>query len=460
MPTESPISTVPYDVLGEIFTHCLPQHKYDFNRKIGPATAAPMLLCQVCSSWRTIALSSSRLWIELFYNLTVIEAKDQAGTLIGWIFLNKQIEFIRWWKANQGQHPPKITLYADIKTTRGFVVEDLARGGLNFVLEYLSTAQYLDTDLFFWARIREKIQKGQHFAIPNMQTLVRGASHDDFDVLEDTYLEMAKLFHETQSLIGDVPNRPPSLLRRLSVDGYGDGFYDSPHFPAHWSTLTHISFSKIILSYNFWCTFIRSVPYLQEGTFYLQSIYGDTDTDPPPQYTHRYLAILDIEIYNEYDELTLLFANVDLPTLRTLSLGSRTPSWRDARILNVLRDILKSSPAIVTLSLQWTLPPDLPAFTEAPSSLSLIPIWMHTPQLECVELGMFAYARHRTEDPILDFFLGDAGGARWLDFRNPACPIRSVVVVVEGHFRERDSIPSRALELSEKYPGVDFKFSG
>ncbi|KAF8185985.1 hypothetical protein BJ912DRAFT_972526 [Pholiota molesta] len=55
-----PMSRVPSDVLQEIFVHCLPQHP--LNERQPNTTIAPMLLCQVCSAWRTVALASATLW--------------------------------------------------------------------------------------------------------------------------------------------------------------------------------------------------------------------------------------------------------------------------------------------------------------------------------------------------------------------------------------------------------------
>ncbi|KAF8177683.1 hypothetical protein BJ912DRAFT_810716, partial [Pholiota molesta] len=55
-----PIKQIPYDVLVEIFVHCLP--KYPLRNRQPNTTVAPMLLCQVCSSWRMVALTSPTLW--------------------------------------------------------------------------------------------------------------------------------------------------------------------------------------------------------------------------------------------------------------------------------------------------------------------------------------------------------------------------------------------------------------
>ncbi|KAF8173120.1 hypothetical protein BJ912DRAFT_820735, partial [Pholiota molesta] len=58
-----PISTINYDVLKEIFVHCLPEYALARSADEQPnVKIAPLLLCQVCSSWRSVALVSPRLW--------------------------------------------------------------------------------------------------------------------------------------------------------------------------------------------------------------------------------------------------------------------------------------------------------------------------------------------------------------------------------------------------------------
>lgn len=61
----SPIRRLPADVLHEIFFHCLPSHRFP----IMDASEAPLLLTHICSSWRTIALSSPRLWAQIIISL-------------------------------------------------------------------------------------------------------------------------------------------------------------------------------------------------------------------------------------------------------------------------------------------------------------------------------------------------------------------------------------------------------
>ncbi|KAJ7252099.1 hypothetical protein B0H12DRAFT_966255, partial [Mycena haematopus] len=54
----SPVRRLPLDVIEGIFIACLPTHR----NCVMSATEAPVILGRICSSWRTISLSTPRLW--------------------------------------------------------------------------------------------------------------------------------------------------------------------------------------------------------------------------------------------------------------------------------------------------------------------------------------------------------------------------------------------------------------
>lgn len=53
----APIRTIPPEILSEIFSHCLVD-----NTEIVDVAKAPLLLTFACSRWRTVAISTPRLW--------------------------------------------------------------------------------------------------------------------------------------------------------------------------------------------------------------------------------------------------------------------------------------------------------------------------------------------------------------------------------------------------------------
>ncbi|TFK34289.1 hypothetical protein BDQ12DRAFT_374820 [Crucibulum laeve] len=59
-PSRIGINTLPIEILGEIFTHCVP-----LRRAVASPDIAPLLLCHVCSHWRTVAFATPHLWSTL-----------------------------------------------------------------------------------------------------------------------------------------------------------------------------------------------------------------------------------------------------------------------------------------------------------------------------------------------------------------------------------------------------------
>ncbi|KIL58423.1 hypothetical protein M378DRAFT_86504, partial [Amanita muscaria Koide BX008] len=63
----SPIQRLCPEILAEIFTFCIPDVTKDF-RHIS-SWNAPLLLCSVCSLWRSLAISTRRLWQTFHFRL-------------------------------------------------------------------------------------------------------------------------------------------------------------------------------------------------------------------------------------------------------------------------------------------------------------------------------------------------------------------------------------------------------
>ncbi|KAH6912055.1 hypothetical protein BKA70DRAFT_1266415 [Coprinopsis sp. MPI-PUGE-AT-0042] len=59
----SPTRRIPEDILQEIFFHCLPEKLNECQPSVDKA---PLLLCLVCSRWRSVAISTAGLWKSIF----------------------------------------------------------------------------------------------------------------------------------------------------------------------------------------------------------------------------------------------------------------------------------------------------------------------------------------------------------------------------------------------------------
>ncbi|KAJ7167598.1 hypothetical protein C8R46DRAFT_1093542, partial [Mycena filopes] len=58
-----PILTLPPEITTEIFLCCLPEKRLG---DVVNTMEAPLLLLQVCSVWRQIAISTRRLWTTFY----------------------------------------------------------------------------------------------------------------------------------------------------------------------------------------------------------------------------------------------------------------------------------------------------------------------------------------------------------------------------------------------------------
>ncbi|KAF9473375.1 hypothetical protein BDN70DRAFT_925204 [Pholiota conissans] len=325
-----PIGNMPYDILQEIFCQYLPQYPLQHLNSI----KYPMILCRVCSFWRMVALSSPTLWSHLRYSITLrdVDLRDRADDCT---VLKRDLEFLQWYKRNQGSIPPFL---------------------------YIS---YIDAD-------------------------------------DNTYVD----------------------------EDFGDE--ESLDF-VHWSGLTHISMVHTSISVSFLFSILRAAPRLQWGYFNLGDM--DEDADAPEQYTPAHLHTLCITFSDE-SELSLLFTGLHLPALETLYLCGGTDAWLEKEVITHLNEALKYTPnlrklALGSLCLSFGFHPfESYVFTPSPD---IEPIWKYTPRLEHVELEMpltnyMKPAGEELEDGVSQIL---RGCYKWMDFENPACPIRTITIVFD-----------------------------
>ncbi|KAJ6468577.1 hypothetical protein DFH09DRAFT_1222456 [Mycena vulgaris] len=78
----SPARRLPEDIVRDVFVACLPAHR----NPLIISNESPLLLCQICSHWRQLALSTPRLWAAV-HVVVPNEPKEQvlAGILDDWL---------------------------------------------------------------------------------------------------------------------------------------------------------------------------------------------------------------------------------------------------------------------------------------------------------------------------------------------------------------------------------------
>jgi hypothetical protein len=386
-----------------------------------------MLLCHICSSWRRLALACPTLWSHLSYCFTVQRIPEELGR---WAFLQNEIEHIMWWKKNQGSIAP--FLYFDLEVIYEYEVIDrsrlLAGDGLTFLLKYMSSAQYLQLPEMIWELVEEKLKDGYQFICPNLHTM---ATTNQWAY--DTGSWITDAFFRAQTLIGRLPNQPPSALRRLTIDK-NDMPYAFNVIPTLWSSLTHLSLNNVGIHLSFWFPLIRAIPDLQWAFIYFNEIVDIDEYLAPTEHVLPYLATLFVGM-PWGDKLHfrpgLLFAGLRLPALRTLSFSCLK---MDHEHIPEIHTVLQSAPALTTLTIKGCDAlakggPEMPAAALG----GVTPIWAHTPQLTDVQLALPKTMRrsHAETGALLDSFVHHAffGANSLWAINDPRCPVRTITLI-------------------------------
>ncbi|KAJ7311498.1 hypothetical protein DFH08DRAFT_756752 [Mycena albidolilacea] len=111
---------MPPELLAEIFFFCLP---FDKDMFVDPDPAdAPLVLCAVCRQWRSIALTTSKLWSSIYFDCdrwAIFETKSEAEEAALYV------EVCRDWIARARSTPLSLQLYANVYDGAGSVVDSL-----------------------------------------------------------------------------------------------------------------------------------------------------------------------------------------------------------------------------------------------------------------------------------------------------------------------------------------------
>ncbi|KAJ7261772.1 hypothetical protein B0H12DRAFT_1231420 [Mycena haematopus] len=79
----SPIRRIPPEVLGEIFVQCLPRDRDKFVE--AAVQRCPLLLTQISSNWRSVALATPALWTSITVNLSTKSCLPKLDLIKAWI---------------------------------------------------------------------------------------------------------------------------------------------------------------------------------------------------------------------------------------------------------------------------------------------------------------------------------------------------------------------------------------
>ncbi|KAJ7248624.1 hypothetical protein B0H12DRAFT_1123490 [Mycena haematopus] len=104
----SPLRRLPLDIIEELFMACLPTNR----NCVMSATEAPVILGRICSSWRTISLSTPRLWSRLH----IVEPTRVYSATPGLYEAKvaQRLEVARAWLQRSGTCPLSISLESSL----------------------------------------------------------------------------------------------------------------------------------------------------------------------------------------------------------------------------------------------------------------------------------------------------------------------------------------------------------
>ncbi|KAJ7212637.1 hypothetical protein GGX14DRAFT_564386 [Mycena pura] len=208
----SPMRRLPDDILREVFVKTLPSTR---NTAI-ISTEGPLLLCRVCKLWRSVALTTPRLWASVH-----IVVPDRAR-------IHRLIDILRSWLGRSGTVPLAITMLLSQTWTPDCNVAA--------VFAFLASASRQWKDLEFTLPLNG-----------DDVTALSAVSSEDVPVLQSVKITL-KLCQPLSADIGNVVGPPQvhfPFLAAQSLRGFAfHGSYEFLPSPlaVSWGTLRYLTF--------------------------------------------------------------------------------------------------------------------------------------------------------------------------------------------------------------------------
>ncbi|TFK38420.1 hypothetical protein BDQ12DRAFT_683636 [Crucibulum laeve] len=362
--------TFPPDILGEIF--CFFVWTWKTKAELIPSpNHGPLLLCQICSTWRNIVLRMPDLW-----NALSIRAKNGHG-----ISSDKLKELAKLWLQRGRSQPLTLDFHMPEFNIRAFDGYD-ARS--NFVQEVLIAPLERVIDLNIHSRSKfELYPLFQHPAngVPQLETLVLIISHGCSSI-------------EPVAVFAKAPK-----LRRVSIY---TGFISNSlsQFMLPWKQLTHLYLGGQYLSLKIWLLFLRACTSFQVGIFYVYLIDA---------YTSNVMILPTITSLSLILQNTVFQADLShlhLPALQNLVLGGPKEGfvvnrlqWNDTTRIFANQPQLRVLRLVQVLSIELS---DLLSLLRATPSLVELELRVMTSFLELFDILQISIPeREDTTDPIL-----------------------------------------------------------
>ncbi|KIJ98503.1 hypothetical protein K443DRAFT_9102 [Laccaria amethystina LaAM-08-1] len=314
----SPFRQLPLDVIREIFAHCLPAHN-----AVMSVQEAPLLLGRVCSAWRSITLSTPRLWSSLHIPTPI------PDSLFGPASVRKmatRCEAVREWILRSGEIPLSISLYTpDLLYSLG--------SSPNSQEDMESFGRVSRQILPFSRRWKTVYLKAMEGSFTYFQEIVEAdvPMLESLSVVNIPIINVGLQFFFIQAWKKSSGLLSAPKLRRLSLTNFGGNFLE---LPVRWSLLTQLKLDAegstlsserpSDLRYSQVVKVLKKCPLLVSCSFRLGITRSDARIPPssfemsPSEYilTLPLLQHFSLGLSGRSDEVFLKF--LDLPVLRHL----------------------------------------------------------------------------------------------------------------------------------------------
>ncbi|EDR11174.1 uncharacterized protein LACBIDRAFT_293326 [Laccaria bicolor S238N-H82] len=348
----APIRQLPLEILGEIFTLCLPPMMTKHRARSLCKREAPLVLCRVCSSWRNAAINTPHLWKELEFRtpypigLSISVAKK-----------------MKVWVGRGGDLPVLLRLVLRNHYTF-LAARDTVSLEETLSQEPLSLVCNLDISIPTPAPLYPSFKRA-----------------DGFKRLESLVMRSENVMDPTadQSHLMLFPGA--SMLRRAVLINVLSPRISSTLFP--WGQLTHL-YAGDHLSVELWYRVMSYCVNLRVASFGIVGWWSDYDFRPtgePALLPH--LSILNI-MHDQSrtvtsDESEFPFSGLSLPALRTLRIvSSDTGTWSGLSDYSQLH-FLREFALIGTFTILPTHLQDLCRLFRATPLLSSLQLSIQTP---------------------------------------------------------------------------------
>lgn len=427
---------IPTDLMREIFFHCLPWDPLKYEQP--DVSIAPMLLCHVCSQWRTVAFQTPLLWTQLYHLATL---RGPVGT-----FDSRDVHFLRWWREKVQDVSPSLRLafkeyddYGDDDDNNDDDEESISNNPdsgdfVSLIVQFMSNAHYLNLD-FHYNHLLRTLHGERQLICPNLHTLVmrQGVGHK-----AALFIPTPGTAEPSENLDTEkyIPVNSKQDIRRLVIEDLLLNTQDVGTV-LNFSNITHLGLS-IHITIQGWFSLLRESVNLIYGSFSI-TFHGEVNDYTPQPKVIPHLRQMTFENFGM--DLQQSFLNgLHLPSLTGLRVDNHMPLSVDR-----LHQVLSSTPSLRILQLgpAWTTDEALLRSVFFPGDLSptITPLSSVVPQLESIHFegttAMVDISIPENRDLVISVLNGD-----WLQLGRPGSLISKVYL---GDFWEDGNIEWREI---------------